>query len=119
MKRSTFADEQILAMIREAGLAKGGRPGSHPRHHRADLLALEGQVRRDRTERVAAAEAAGRREPPLAGLLQVGLRLLPPQVQLRSARVIRKVCPKIQLSSRPANPLLGHRSLQSLVAVDG
>src|SRR5688572_11131985 len=44
---------------------EGRRPVSHARHHRADVLPLESQIRRDGAERDAAAEAARGREPPL------------------------------------------------------
>ena len=59
MKRSKFTDEQILAIVREG---EAGRKVAdlvpHPRDHRADVLPLEGEVRRDGVERDAAPEAA-------------------------------------------------------------
>ena len=65
MKRSKFTDEQILAIVKEG---EAGRKvadlSPHARHHRADLLPLEGQVRRNGAQRDAAPEAARRRESP-------------------------------------------------------
>ena len=47
MKRSKFTDEQILAIVKEG---EAGRKVAdlcpHARHHRADVLPLEGEVRR-------------------------------------------------------------------------
>ena len=65
MKRSKFTDEQILAIVkRRRGRPEGRRSVPHARHHRADVLPLEGEVRRDGAQRDAAAEAARGREPP-------------------------------------------------------
>ena len=48
MKRSKFTDEQILAIVKEG---EAGRKVAdlcrHARDHRADVLPLEGEVRRD------------------------------------------------------------------------
>src|SRR5688572_4923811 len=44
---------------------EGGRPVSDARHHRADVLPLEGQIRRHGTKRDTAAQAARGRESTL------------------------------------------------------
>ena len=59
LKRTTFTDEQILAMVKEGEVeAEGVRPQPDARDHRANLLPLDGEVRRDGAQCDAAAEAA-------------------------------------------------------------
>ena len=52
MKRSKFTDEQILAIVkRRRSRSQGRGPVPDARDHRADVLPLEGEVRRDGAQR--------------------------------------------------------------------
>ena len=64
MKGTRHSEEQIITILKqgEAGLAHSGVV-SAARHHGADLLPLEGEVRWDGQRRSQETEAAGGREP--------------------------------------------------------
>src|SRR6266576_6889735 len=63
MRKSRFNEEQIIAILRGGGRDSARRAVSAARNHAREPVPLEGEVRRDGSERGAATAAAGGGEP--------------------------------------------------------